>query len=403
METINLFLLIIVAVVFLIDSVANFLNVKYLKAYIPDVFRDFFDENKYFRAIEYTKHRSYFYIFQNLIYFIVLAFFLIFDIFRLIEPKFLNFSSNIVIRSILYFIQLYLLNVILQIPFHYYKIFKIEQKFGFNKMNKKVFLKDTFKIVLLNSLLIGILAGSVVFLVEKYPTTFILTTFLLFFIISITVSFIYPILILPMFNKLTPLNNESLKNKLYDILNKIDFALKNIYVIDGSKRSTKANAFLTGLGKNKRIILFDTILELLNEEEILAVITHELGHKKKNHIYKLFFINFIILIFYITLLKIFINVHFFENELPTHIILLYYLIFIFVINYFVQIVLNYFSRKFEVEADDFTKKQGLGKYLVSALKKLTINNLSVLEPHPLFYYLNYSHPTTIERIRKLEN
>ncbi|HRF90845.1 MAG TPA: M48 family metallopeptidase, partial [Desulfobacter postgatei] len=297
---------------------------------------------------------------------------------------------------------------IISLPFSIYSTFVIEENFGFNKTTPKLFVLDLIKSMILSMVLgIPLLSAIFWFFESSGPWAWIIcwgvtTTFIL------AVQYIVPTWIMPLFNKFTPLEDGELKNKLFAYAKSIDFPLTQIFVMDGSKRSTKSNAFFTGFGKNKRIVLFDTLINAHTPDELLTVLAHEMGHFKKKHIQRrlIFGILQMGVVFY--LLSLFITQQslftaFYVDTPSIYAGLVFFSILFSPVDLVISIIMQFFSRKDEYAADRFavltTKKAG---DLITALKKLSADNLANLTPHPFYVFLNYSHPPLAQRIAAME-
>ena len=296
---------------------------------------------------------------------------------------------------------------ILSLPFSYYSTFVIEEKYGFNKTNLKTFVLDKFKGILMGVLLGGGLYSLIVWLYQIMGANFWLYAWLVITLISVFLNMFYARLIVPLFNKQTPLENGSLRNQIEDYAGKVGFDLKNIFVIDGSKRSTKANAYFSGFGREKRITLYDTLIHDLDEEEIVAVLAHEVGHYKRHHILFNLAMSIISTGFLLWLFSLFVGQPIFSEALGVqqpsfHIGLVAFGVLYTPISEIIGLFMNQLSRTFEYQADAYAKQTFASKPLMEALKKLSKNNLSNLTPHPLYVWYHYSHPTLLQRFRALK-
>lgn len=371
---------------------------------IPEEMKDVISWNEFERSKEYTADKNLISFSSKLLSIIANVLFIII-IFPYTEKFITNITDNLILQSLLFFGFFGLLNYIIDLPFSYFMTFKVEQKYGFNKSTKKTFIIDNIKSILISVILGAGLIYLVIKGIESFNNWWIILS-----IIIIGFQFIalwlYPKFIMPLFNKFTPLEDASLKNKLISIANDAGFDVSKIYVMDASRRTGHSNAFFTGFGKTKKIVLFDTLLENHSEDEIEAIFAHEAGHYKLKHIIKNMFLSTLLMIA-IVLLVYFLT----ESDILTttfgvdkvYTKLTYSFIFVGSIFNFVSYLLSSMSRKHEFEADNYSKKYKDPKYLIKALKKLTKSNLSNLNPHPLYAKLNYSHPTVIERIRNFKN
>ena len=330
---------------------------------------------------------------------------LVFNGYGIINDLVSSFESSY-IKSGLFFLTLFLINTLISLPFSYYNTFVIEEKFGFNKTTKTTFFLDIIKSSVLSILIGGALLFLALYLYDKINQGFWLWLWIGLSILMIFINMFYADLIVPIFNKLTPLEDGELRNKIEDYSKKVGYLLKNIYVIDGSKRSTKANAFFSGLGPRKTIALYDTLIEKHTENELVAVLAHEVGHFKKKHIFSG-------LVF--SIIQIGIMTFFFElclslpeissalggSDISFHLGLIGFSIVFSPISMLSGILMNYISRKNEFEADAYAKQTFNGEDLALALKKLSVDSLSNIYPHPLYVFFHYSHPPLIKRLRAL--
>jgi STE24 endopeptidase len=295
---------------------------------------------------------------------------------------------------------------IISTPFSYYHTFVIEEKFGFNKTTRKLFFIDKIKGLLMSVVLGGGVLALIIWFYQLTGKNFWLYAWGAVAVFTIFMNMFYTKLIVPLFNKQTPLEDGELKSQIENYASKVGFNLNKIFVIDGSKRSTKANAYFSGFGSQKQVTLYDTLINDLDPEEIVAVLAHEVGHYKRKHI--IFNLASSILLTGVTLfiLSLFINIP--ELSLgigvstPSfHAGLIAFAILYSPISEITGLIMNYFSRKFEYQADDYAKMTFSGKPLISSLKKLTKNSLSNLTPHKAYVFVHYSHPTLLQRIKNL--
>jgi len=390
-----------------LNTLADLVNIKQIKQSLPEEFKDHFDTKKYLKSQNYLKVNTRFGFITSSIDLAVLITFWFCEGFEYVDTFVRSFHFGPVISGLLFAATLLILKMIVSLPFSIYSTFVIEENFGFNKTTPMLFVKDLIKSIILSAVLGGILLSLIlIFLESGGPQAWIIcwvvsTLFLL------AVQYIVPTWIMPLFNKFTPLEEGELKDAILNYAESINFSLTNIFVMDGSKRSSRSNAFFTGFGKNKRIVLFDTLIKEQTTEELVSVLAHEMEHFKKKHIIKrmtwgIFQMGFI---FYI--LSLFISHEplfnaFFLTQTSIYAGLVLFGMLYSPIDLFVSIILQISSRKDEYEADLFaaktTKKSAP---LINALKKLSAHNLSNLTPHPFYVFLNYSHPPVLERIERL--
>jgi STE24 endopeptidase len=291
-------------------------------------------------------------------------------------------------------------------PFSYYKTFVIEEEFGFNKTTKSTFFLDKLKGLLMTALIGGGLLALIIWFYQITKEQFWLYAWGLITVFTVFMNMFYSRLIVPIFNKQTPLENGDLRTKIANYAESVGFNLSKIFVIDGSKRSTKANAYFSGFGKEKRVTLYDTLINDLNEDEVVAVLAHEVGHYKRNHIIINLVSSILLTGFTLWLLSIFISNPLLSQAIGVetqsfHVGLITFGLLYSPISEVTGLIMNYVSRQFEYQADDYAKTTYKSEPLISSLKKLSKNSLSNLTPHKSYVFVHYSHPTLIQRIRNL--
>ena len=409
MEPISLFyiLISILLVKFMLDTLLNHLNAKHFNDTLPEEVSNVYDINEYKKSQSYKKVNHNFTIVTSSFSLIVTLCFFFFNGFSLVDNIARKFSDNIIIITLIFFGILMIGSTIINIPFSLYKTFVIEEGFGFNKMNKKTFFLDKLKGLLMSTILGGGILALITWFHEFTGVYFWLYTWGLITLFTIVVNMFYSKLIVPLFNKQTPLENGELKEAITKYTDSVGFKLNDIFVINGSKRSTKANAYFSGFGSQKRITLYDTLINDLNNDEIVAVLAHEVGHYKKKHI--IFNLTASVIITGITLfiLSLLINTPLFSLALGVstpsfHMGLISFGILYSPMSELTGMSMNYISRKFEYQADNYAKKTYAGEPLISSLKKLSKNSLSNLTPHSLYVFIHHSHPTLTNRIKNLK-
>ena len=411
------FFIIISLVIFnyLFSNLLDYINHRNWKDEIPNELKDFYDKEKYKKAKNYALSKNKISLFSSSLSFLLVISLIVFNGYGTIDQfvssilsKFFE-SHQIIsnfIQSGVFFLILFILNSIISIPFSYYNTFVIEEKFGFNKTTKLTFFIDIIKSTLLSFFIGGILLFLALYLYENLNDGFWLWLWIGLSLLMILINMFYADLIVPIFNKLTPLDDGELRNKIEKYSKDVGYLLKNIYVIDGSKRSTKANAFFSGLGPRKTIALYDTLIEKHSENELVAVLAHEVGHFKKKHIFSGLIMSIIqigIMSFFFELcLKLpEISIALGGLESSFHLGLVGFSIIFSPISILSGIIMNYNSRKNEFEADAYAKETFNGEDLSLALKKLSVDSLSNIYPHPLYVFFHYSHPPLIQRLRAL--
>ncbi|MGB1169399.1 MAG: M48 family metallopeptidase [Flavobacteriaceae bacterium] len=409
MEPTSLFyiLISILLVKFMLDTLLNHLNAKHFNDTVPEEVSNVYDTDEYKKSQSYKKVNHNFTVVTSLFSLIVTLCFFFFNGFSFVDNIARKFSDNIITITLIFFGILMIGSTIINIPFSLYKTFVIEEGFGFNKMNKKTFFLDKLKGLLMSTILGGGILALITWFHEFTGVYFWLYTWGLITLFSIVVNMFYSKLIVPLFNKQTPLENGELKDAITKYTDSVGFKLNDIFVINGSKRSTKANAYFSGFGSQKRITLYDTLINDLNNDEIVAVLAHEVGHYKKKHI--IFNLTASVIITGITLfiLSLLINTPLFSLALGVstpsfHMGLISFGILYSPMSELTGMFMNYMSRKFEYQADNYAKKTYAGEPLISSLKKLSKNSLSNLTPHSLYVFIHHSHPTLTNRIKNLK-
>jgi STE24 endopeptidase len=407
----NIYAVIILATIifgFILDLIADVLNLKALRKDLPKEFEGVYDAEQYAKSQEYTKVNTRFGFLTGSVSLIVTLVFWFAGGFNYLDEIARGWNLSSIWTGLLYIGILMLVKSLLSIPFSIYSTFVIEERFGFNKTTPKTFILDIVKglglaIVIGAPLLAGVLAffqyaGNLAWLYCWIVTV----VFLLF------IQLIAPTWIMPLFNKFTPLEDGDLRESILSYANKVKFSLQNVFVMDGSRRSSKSNAFFTGFGKRKRIALFDTLIKKHTILELVAVLAHEIGHYKKKHIIKGMVISFLHTGVMFYLLSIFLSHQglfdaFYMDQMSIYAGLIFFGMLFSPIEMILSIFMQIFSRKNEFEADRFAAETTEdSESMVSALKKLSVDNLSNLTPHPFYVFLNYSHPPVLKRIEAIE-
>ena len=401
-------LLILIAFNYIFSTLLEYLNDRNWKDEIPKSLKDFYQKDKYLKAKEYKKINGKLSFISSTISFLITISLLVLGIYGKVSDYFMINYQNIFVQSSLFFLSFYVLNLIVSTPFQYYSTFSIETKFGFNKTTLKTFVLDKLKGMFLALTIGGILLYVALLLYSKINNGFWIYLWLGLSLFTLFIQMFYTTLIVPLFNKLTPLEDGSLKNKIENYSKEIGYSLSNIFVIDGSKRSTKANAFFSGIGPKKTIALFDTLLEKHTEEELVAVLAHEVGHYKKNHIFQGLVLTIIQIGLMTYLLELCLNSSNLINSLggeitSFHLGLIVFSMLFSPIGLLIGVFTNILSRKNEYEADKFAKQTYSGKDLELALKKLSVDSLSNIYPHPFYVFVHYSHPPLIKRLEALNS
>lgn len=396
----------ILVVQFLVETVLDYLNAQKYGDPIPHPLEDVFDPAEYRKSQDYQKTNYRFGLLSSSFSIVLTLAFLLFGGFEWADQLARTISSNDIVITLAFFGILTIGSDILSTPFAYYQTFVIEARFGFNKSTPSLFFTDKLK----GWVMMAILGGGVITLAMWFyqwaGPNFWLYVWALVTCIILFMNLFYSRLIVPLFNKQNPLEEGSLKSKIEDYANTVGFELQHIFVIDGSKRSTKANAYFSGFGREKRVTLYDTLIKDLSEEEIVAVLAHEVGHYKRKHI--IFNLTASVLVLGLTLfiLSLFINNPEVSRAIGVsqpsfHAALIGFGLLYSPISELTSLVMNFLSRKFEYQADDYAKTTFAAAPLVTSLKKLSKNSLSNLTPHPAYVFMHYSHPPLIQRIKNL--
>ena len=391
---------------YLFSTVLDFINGKNWRTEIPPVMKDFYHEDKYLKAKNYSKEKGKVSLISSTLSTLITLLFLVFDGYGWLD-NFISLYYDIpFLKSGIFFLALFILSDFISIPFSCYNTFVIEEKYGFNKTTVKTFVLDKIKGYLLTLIIGGVLLFGAIYIVSLLENGFWVWLWVSLSFILLLVNMFYADLIVPIFNKLTPLENGSLREKIESYTNKVGYSLKNIYIIDGSKRSSKANAFFSGLGPRKTIALYDTLVEKHTEEELVAVLAHEVGHYKKKHVFTSLFLTIFQLGLMCFLLETCLKVGEISQalggkEMVFHLGLVAFGILYSPLGTILSILMNINSRKNEFEADHYAKTTYSGAALELALKKLSVDSLSNLYPHPFYTFIHYSHPPLLKRLSAL--
>ncbi len=402
------FTLIMVIIVFnfILEKVLNWLNAQKLKVKLPKEIDDVYQPDEYKKSQEYKSVNERFSLITSTFSFSILILMLVFHIFGYIDSVARSWVDGPVWIALTFFGIIMFASDLINTPFALYDTFVIEERFGFNKTTLKLFFLDKIKSWVLMVLIGGGVTALIIYLYGLMEDMFWIYAWILVSAFMIFMSMFYSTLIVPLFNKQTPLEDGPLRDAINDFSKKVGFKLDNIFVIDGSKRSTKANAYFTGLGSKKRIVLYDTLINDLSVNEIVAVLAHEIGHYKKKHTLIGIVLGIIQLGITLYVFSLFTSNPRLSYALGAdthslHMIILAFGIIYSPISTVVGLGLNVISRKNEYQADHYVKENYEENYLISALKKLSSKNLSNLTPHPAYVFFYYSHPTLLQRIKAL--
>ncbi len=408
MNTIALIILLAIIFDFILNAIADYLNLKMLRNDLPQPFQGVYEPDRYRRSQQYLKVNTRFGWISGTFNVSLMLVFWFGNGFPLLDEWVRSFNYGPVITGLSYMGILILVKSLLSLPFSIYSTFVIEERFGFNQTTWSTFVLDLAKGVLL-AVLIGtpLLAGILLFFeyagANAWWYCWIAVT-----LYMLGVQFIAPTWIMPLFNKFSALEEGELKSSILSYAGSINFPIENVYVMDGSRRSSKSNAFFTGFGKHRRIVLFDTLIKQHTPGELLAVLAHEMGHYKKKHILQSMILGIVQMGIMLYLLSLFISYQglfdaFYMPQKSVYAGLIFFGMLFSPLGFFIDIFMQMLSRKNETAADRFSVETTQDPHsMAEALKKLSINNLSNLLPHPLYVFLNYSHPPVLQRIQSIQ-
>ncbi|MBQ1674159.1 MAG: M48 family metallopeptidase [Bacteroidales bacterium] len=396
----------IVLAEFVWSTVLTLLNIKASHGPVPDVLQGLYDEARYRKQQDYAMTNRKFSLISDLVSTLVTLAIFAFGGFGLFDAAARTVSGHPVVQALVFWGIFYLLSWVISIPFDLYRTFVIEQRFGFNRTTPGLFAADAVKSLLMNMIIMGAVLALCAWIYTLAPRWFWLIAWGAVTLFSLFMQYFYSQLIVPLFNKQTPLPEGELRDAIEAFAARVDFRLDNIYVIDSSKRSSKSNAYFTGFGRKKRVVLYDTLMEQLSTEEIVGVLAHEIGHYKHRHVILSSLEGFATNLLMFWLFSLFIG----SEELAAaagcqaasfHVNLAVFSLIYTPLSLLLDIATNVISRRHERQADAFAAAHGLGHAEASALKKMSAKSLANLTPHPLVVFTEYSHPTLAERVRAL--
>lgn len=395
----------------IVDLALAYLNLKFLennRAEVPSYFTSYIDLDTYLKSVEYTRVRGRFGIITILYSALVTLIIIASGFLGTFDQQIKIFHLDIRLHGIAYILLISILFSLLEAPFDIYRTFVIEERFGFNKTTFKVWVIDLIKGYLLQILILTPILWATFWFIQASGTYWWIYAFIFMATVQLLLQFLFPVMIAPLFNKFTTLPDGPLRDKIEHLASKLEFKTCGIYLMDGSKRSAHANAYFTGFGANKRIVLYDTLINTLTDEEVVAVLAHEIGHQKKHHVFKLTFISMLMLLiglWSISLLIPYLPMYyaFGFNEPSSHAALIIFSMLAAPVGFFLTPIISILSRRHEYEADRYAAQAvSSGQALSSALLALSKKSLSNLTPHPLYSFFHYSHPTLMERLVALE-
>ncbi len=398
----------ILVVNYLWEQLLDYLNLSHQKDYPPHELRDICDDTTYRRTLEYHRAKTRFGLVSSTAGFILVLVLLLTGAFGELDQWLRHYTDHHITLALVFFAVLYLGADILSIPLQWYHTFVLEEKFGFNKTTVLTFWTDKLKGYLL-ALVLGLpLIWLLLYLIEVLGNGFWIYFLVVISAFSLFINVFYTSLILPLFNRLTPLPDGELKQAIERYSREVSFPLSNIFIIDGSRRSSKSNAFFSGLGKKKKIVLYDTLVENHSIEELVSILAHEVGHYKKKHIVQSYVLSILQSALMLFLLSRMISDQQLSlalggEQLAIHLNLLAFGMLYTPVSKVLGIFQNIISRKNEFQADAYAVSTASGKALISALKNLSLDNLSNLWPHRWVVFFHYSHPPLVQRLRAIDH
>ena len=392
---------------FVFERFLEYLNSTQWSDQLPEEVKGIYDEEKYRQQQAYEKVNYRFSLISSSFSFVVMLLMFLLTGFAWVNGLALSVSANPILTALVFFGILMLASDLLTTPFSVYDTFVIEEKFGFNKTTPKTFVLDKLKGYLLGAIIGGGLLALIIYIYQLTTNNFWIFAWLVISGFSVLMVLFYSNLIVPLFNKQTPLSEGELKLSIENFSSKVGFKLDNIFVIDGSKRSTKSNAYFTGFGSKKRIVLYDTLINDMSTNELVAVLAHEIGHYKKHHVLWSLLLGILQTGIVLFIFSLFVGSPELSAalgvETPSfHIGLIAFGILYSPISMITGLAMNIFSRKNEYQADAFAARYFDANELASALKKLSVKNLSNLRPHPVYVFFHYSHATLLQRLNALK-
>jgi STE24 endopeptidase len=390
------------------DLILEILNLKAQRTDIPAEVADFYDKEKYLKSLEYHHARTRFSFFSGGFSFLISLAMLAFGGFGYLDSLLRPYFDNQIYLALVFFAIILVASDILTLPFQLYSTFVIEERFGFNKTTKGTFVADKIKGFIIGAIVGGLLLTLLIVLLNRFGPQFWIWFGIVASVLVILINMFYTSLILPLFNKLTILPNGELKSAIENFSKSVNFPLDNIFVMDGSKRSSKANAFFSGIGGKKKIVLYDTLIANHSTEELVAVLAHEVGHFKKKHIVLSMVLSVVQIFFvlYVLSLMIFnsdLSIALGGTQQAIHLNLIAFAILFSPISAVTGLLMTLLSRKNEFEADAYARETYSGAALSNALKKLSVETLSNLYPHPAYVFFYYSHPPLLRRLEALRH
>ena len=405
-EALYWLVIVIVLAEFIYSAWLTLLNVKASHWPVPDLLKDLYDEERYRKQQDYAMTNRKFSLVSSLVSTLITLGIFAFGGFAAFDRAARSVSASPVVQALVFWGIFYLISWVVSLPFDAWRTFVIEQRFGFNRSTPKLFVADAFKTLLLNMVIMGAVLALCAWIYTLSPRWFWLIAWGAVTLFSLFMQYFYSQLIVPLFNKQTPLPEGELRTAIEAFAARVDFQLDNIYVIDSSKRSSKSNAYFTGFGRRKRVVLYDTLMEQLTTVEIVGVLAHEIGHYKQHHIIRSSLEGFATNLLMFWLFSLFIGSSALAAaagcDAPSfHLNLAVFSLIYTPLNLLLDVLTNVISRRHERQADAFAAANGAGPAEASALKKMSAKSLANLTPHPVVVFVEYSHPTLYERVKSL--
>jgi STE24 endopeptidase len=406
--TVKILVLLIIIGVFLFELWLSMLNYQNRNAKIPKVVDDVYDDESYQKYQAYSMDNFKFGLIVRGIRILLVIFLLLSGFFVWLDKEISSVFNHFYLDILIFLFVYFIISFVIDIVVSYIHTFKIEEKYGFNRSTKKTFFVDKLKSFNLTIIFGGGLLYLLLMLHRNTGDLFFVYAWLVLTVIVLIINLIYTSVLVPLFNKLKPLEEGTLRSKIEDFAHSVGYEIDRISVMDASKRSSKLNAYFSGFGKSKRIVLYDTLIEKMSEEEIVAVLAHEIGHNKHKHIIFNLIQTVLTLSVYVLLLALFLNESIFSlafgfDDINLGFNLILYSLLLSPVLMIISFLSVFISRKFEYQADNFVKVNGHGDDLISALKVLAKENFSNLTPHPLYVKLFYSHPPIAKRIEAIKS
>ncbi len=406
-NTILILILSLVVFDYILEQLLDLLNLRHQKKNLPTELEGIYDKDKYLKSLAYQKDQGRLSFISGTWSFLILVVILLSGGLGILDEIVRQNVGAPTLIPLVFFFILFVAADLIGLPFQLYNTFVLEERYGFNKTTIKLFLVDKLKGYLLAMVLGGAILWALIFLINSIGESFWVYFLLIMAMFTVIMNMFYTSLILPLFNKLTPLEDGELKAAIHHYSQKINFPVHNIFIIDGSKRSNKANAFFSGFGKKKKIVMYDTLIKNHSTEELVAVLAHEVGHYKKKHIITNLFLS----VFQMAVMLFILSNMIFNEELSLalgakgwgiHLNLIAFTFLYTPISKITGLLMNVLSRKNEFEADAYATQTYNGDALKLALKKLSVDNLSNLLPHNLYVFFNYSHPPLLQRLKAID-